>query len=235
MYKKIIAIGLLLVMILSLTACGDNGLAEYKTTAKETIETYAEEKGQDNYTTENWTVIQELVLEGKSAVDRVADTAEVDSAVETAKNAIDEITKKEVAMGFYSLQKAYDLGLLTQADIKSIAYHIGKIEYESFAIPKMPTTLSAEVENAIKEAWAVMFRTSGTYLDGTPMFPNATAEDFEITGYYGTYNDCVAVKVADRYTSYMQGRPTDANTDIIIAGVAFNFDFGPSVIIWKMS
>ena len=46
---------------------GQEILEEYKASANTTIETYAQEKGQDNYTVENWAIIERLVTEGKAA------------------------------------------------------------------------------------------------------------------------------------------------------------------------
>ena len=91
MYKKIVSIGVLLVMAFSLTACQGVELAEYKLTAKTGLETYAHEKGEENYSVENWAAIGGLVADGKVAVDAATDKNGVDVAVAAAKQAVDAV------------------------------------------------------------------------------------------------------------------------------------------------
>lgn len=99
MIKKIICFGVILVMIFSLMGCNQgNKLEEYKASANTTIETYAQEKGQDNYTVENWAIIERLVAEGKMAVDAAADKSGVDAAATVAKQAINAVLTKEEEM-----------------------------------------------------------------------------------------------------------------------------------------
>lgn len=87
-----IAAGILLVIVFYLPACiSDNGLDEYKTAAKEEIQSYATDKGQGNDTEDHWTVIDDLVDKGKSDIDKSATESEVDSAVSETKEGIDGI------------------------------------------------------------------------------------------------------------------------------------------------
>ena len=74
----------------SFLAC-DGGLAKYKAEAKTTIEAYAQSKGQIRYSTDNWDAIKEFVATGKIAVDTATDKAGVETAVNSAKQAIDAI------------------------------------------------------------------------------------------------------------------------------------------------
>jgi|GEM_PF-2058062 len=69
----------------------DNSLVNYKTDKKAELETYATSKGQSNYSSANWTIIQGYVTSGKTAIDGAADKAAVDSAVTAAKNNIDAV------------------------------------------------------------------------------------------------------------------------------------------------
>jgi len=103
MFKKITCIGVLLVMVLSVTACScnidiptqlDRELLEYKTSERTELEAYAESKGKDNYTAENWAVIEGILALAKSAIDAAADKAAVDAAVKGAQAAMDGIELK---------------------------------------------------------------------------------------------------------------------------------------------
>ena len=69
----------------------DNSFAEYKTEKKAELEQYAADKGQNNYSTANWTEIQGYVTSGKTAIDGAADKAAVDSALTAAKTDIDAV------------------------------------------------------------------------------------------------------------------------------------------------
>lgn len=136
---------------------------------------------------------------------------------------------EEKEMGtYYSLQEAYDQALLTQEDLKSIAYYLnGTSEYESFCIPKTPEILSEKTVNAIKETAAYNLRNQ-THSDGTKRYPKAKAKDIGIVNYYGTYNNCVAVMINDIYTLY-----PGVERDIVVNEVLFRYSDGNSIIIWK--
>jgi len=106
MYKKFVSIGVLFVMVLSVTACScnidiptqlDRELLEYKTSERTEIEAYAESKGKDNYTAENWAVIEGILALAKSAIDVAADKAAVGAAVAAAEQAVDAVQTKQQA------------------------------------------------------------------------------------------------------------------------------------------
>ena len=120
----------------------------------------------------------------------------------------DEIVAKGT---FYSLQEAYDKELLTIEDLQSIA-----------SFPNSdPEQLNTEVAINIKEAWAKTIRTR----DINPIL-EATVDDIMIIGYFGTYNECVAVRLNDSFTDY-----PDVVREVIVAGVTFVYS-GASIIIW---
>jgi len=134
--KKLVCLGIALVMLFSLaglSACDTFNLARYKAAAKIKLETYAKNKGQDNYTAENWTIIGGLVTDGKAAVDAAANEPAVDVAVETAKEDIDAVLTK------------------AQEDAISLAgYKItAKITLETYAKKKGE-------ENYITENWTII-------------------------------------------------------------------------------
>lgn len=64
---------------------------EYKADKRAALEAYGAGKGQDNYTAENWTAIQDAVTAGQNAINGAADKAAVDAAFEAAKTEIDSV------------------------------------------------------------------------------------------------------------------------------------------------
>ena len=69
----------------------DNSFSEYKTAKKAEVEQYALDKGESNYSEENWALIEGYVSAAKTAIDAAEDKAAVDSAVSSAKASIDEV------------------------------------------------------------------------------------------------------------------------------------------------
>lgn len=119
---------------------------------------------------------------------------------------------------FYTLQEAYDQGLLTAQDLQGIAnYH---------ANGTSPTgELSTEIANTIKKLAAKNMRES----ELTPV-EDAKAADFSIIRYYGTYNDSVAIMVNDPYHDYPA---VELDINETIAGVLFHYTNPNRIIVWK--
>ena len=69
----------------------DNSFSEYKTAKKAEVEQYALDKGESNYSAQNWALIEGYVSAAKTAIDAAEDKAAVDSAVSSAKASIDEV------------------------------------------------------------------------------------------------------------------------------------------------
>jgi hypothetical protein len=131
----------------------------------------------------------------------------------------DEIVAKGT---FYSLQEAYDEGLLTVENLQSIAdYHNNDISY--------PEDLDDFVSESIKKAWAELIRT-----DETNPIPEATAEEFVLT-YYGTYNNCIVV-ILDYGIHIDQVIPP---VTVTVGGVSFYYAqprySGYSIVCWKQT
>jgi hypothetical protein len=136
----------------------------------------------------------------------------------------DEVEKKG---DFYTLQEAYDQGLLTKDALESIAYYQnGGSDDENFVpIPKNPEELSEETENAIKETRVYDIRN-----DSQEPIKKAKTDDVSITQYYGTYNTCVAVMLDEAYYAY-----DAALWDVTIGGIPFHYKDGNRIIIWKQN
>ena len=101
MLKKIICLGVLLVMCLGLFfGCG-NDLDEYKVTAVTAIESHANiMKAKNNYTAAGYAAIEDAVEAGKQAVEDATNKGEVDTAVNDTKSAIDEINEEREMADF---------------------------------------------------------------------------------------------------------------------------------------
>ncbi len=129
---------------------------------------------------------------------------------------------------FYTLKEAYDEGWLLIDDLRSIAYYQSGVQDEPnfVPIPKNPENLSGESEIAIKKTYLANLLAQ-TNSSGKKLYPRAKMDDINILGYYGTYNDLIAVKISDEYSGF-----ADVVVELTIAGVTFTYS-GACVVIWK--
>lgn len=100
---------------------------------------------------------------------------------------------------FYSLDEAYENGLLTGDDLKNIAYYFhsrnGETENTDEVFtpnPKMPESLEQKIQYKIKR----------TYLNEIINMPNGAFDQVIIYDYFGTYNDSIVVYISDTYYAY---------------------------------
>ena len=189
MVKKIILgffiTSLIMIGVFGLVGCDDDPLKSYKDLGKTEIQTYADAKGQDNYSTDDWAVICNTIATGKAAVDAAESTDEVDAAVTNTKAKISKVRKEGLGR-VYNLQEAYDEGLLTVEDLQQIAnYHNNET---------LPTDiLSEDIISKFKELWVEDLH-AATHTD-------ANIDDVTILKYYGTYNGSVAFMVIDNFST----------------------------------
>lgn len=97
MLKKLIGIPVAAIMLLGifgLTGCNGVSLDEYKVTKVIELQTYANAKGQTNYTTANWELIGEATESGEAAIEAADNKVLVDAAVTAAKGEIDMVSRK---------------------------------------------------------------------------------------------------------------------------------------------
>ncbi len=95
---------------------------------------------------------------------------------------------------FYTLQQAYDLKLITQEDLKSIAYyHNGGVEGNEEIMgenyqpqPKTPEVIDKMTERSIKQTFY------NKYVNDK--HDSITLKDIGVS-YYWTCNNCIAVKI----------------------------------------
>lgn len=96
-------------------------LATAVTNAKAELDAYVAAKGQNNYTAENWTLVQELLADAKAALDdsSVHYVAQVTETVSDAKELIDEVpqlTELEIAKANAKAALDAAVAALKQAD-----------------------------------------------------------------------------------------------------------------------
>lgn len=209
--------------IFGLTACNLSArLTEYKITAKETIENYADER-QEYFRQSDWMILDNILNKGKTSVDTADNETAIDFAVATTKQEIDDAVATSECVGvFYSLQEAYESGLIVNTDLHSIASNL-----KNYSSNGCAENLSTEIKKAIKETRAFDLR-GETNTKGSQLHPEAIAEDVKIWQYYGDYNDSFAVMLTDSYSAY-----TDAERSVTVADVVFNYSDGNSILIWK--
>ena len=119
--------------------------------------------------------------------------------------------------GFYTLQEAYDRGYLTKEDLEQIAYYINNGL-------SCPEPLDSSIEDAIKESAAYEMRNRETH-----PYPEATADDFTILNYYGSYSDCFVVSMNDCYDLFPADVP---NYWEEIGGVQFHITNYNKIRVW---
>ena len=117
---------------------------------------------------------------------------------------------------FYTLQEAYDGGLLTVEDLQVIA------EYHEKGV-SVPEPLDPNIENTIKEVAAREMREKENIED-------ATADGFWIDRYYGTYNGSVAFMII----GYIAYPAVELDENEIIAGVRFHYTDPNRIIVWSL-
>ncbi len=93
MGKKYICLAITAIMLLGffgLAACTES-LAEYKETRSTELQTYADAKGESNYSKEGWQAVCKSVKDGKAAICTAETKPDVDTAFNEAKNVIDKV------------------------------------------------------------------------------------------------------------------------------------------------
>jgi len=99
----LIAVGLaitMLFMIIAMVGCETTNkltLAEYRASAIATLEDYATSKGQSNYTTENWALLQSHVDTGRTNINEAADKAAVRTSRDTAKAEVRAVERSSLS------------------------------------------------------------------------------------------------------------------------------------------
>lgn len=218
---KIFISTIIILTFLLLVACESNTiLIEYKTSAKDVIQDFAEER-QEGFSESEWLAVIDIVAIGKLAIDEAEDMLSIDEVVMTVKQEINDVTLGFVGE-FYNLQEAFENGLLIKDDLESIANYNNDYSMSANIDP-----LSPKIEKGIKETKAYDLRNE-TYFDGTLILPEAKAGNITIYRYYGEYNGCYAIMIYASYYDYTEAEWTET-----VDGVDFNYSNGNRIYIWK--
>ena len=123
----------------------------------------------------------------------------------------------------YRLAEAYAKGLITKDDLRNIAYYYnGEHATTDFVpLPKNPETLSEQTIKKIKQAYY------DKVFDGNS---DATVDDVNIAGYYGTYNGYVIIEINASCVSGIGGDPL-SYPEYVIGDVIF-YSYTP-LQVWK--
>ncbi len=135
----------------------------------------------------------------------------------------DESPKTEKQASFYHLEQAYSRDLLTQDDLRNIAYYYGLTTYgyqpeEGFTpSPKTPETLDEATQ---KEICNDYYRLSSD--------KEVPLDQYFIAHYYGTYHGHVAISISDTYhvchdPVYVEGYSV---------GGVFIGDYASGILVW---
>ena len=130
---------------------------------------------------------------------------------------------------FYTLQEAYDNGYLTREDLMSIAYYQnGGRRYNESIMPEDYAPIPKDPEEP-SESTSLRIRSTAA-ADWNAEYPDddATAEDFWIDYYYGTYGNCVAVMMRDNLSG-----TTGVVWIGIVADVSFSYNSGKEIRVWR--
>lgn len=99
--KKSIRNNLIIFLILGVICltlfcgCSSNELNDYKSVQTEKLQCYADRRGQENFSKENWDTICEFLASGKDEISRAKNKSAVDSIASQTKISIDGIEPKE--------------------------------------------------------------------------------------------------------------------------------------------
>jgi hypothetical protein len=95
MKKKLVALGLMLIVAFAFAACDLGDLDEYKETKKAELTAYVKTLGEADYAVTDWVTIGQIVETGKGNIDAATTKPTVNAALATAKNGIGAILPKE--------------------------------------------------------------------------------------------------------------------------------------------
>lgn len=219
---------IIFIMFFSLTGCTRVNLNEYKENKIKELEEYTEQKIIEvNYSNDFMDKLKDAVIQGKTDIVSASTKREVITQFNKAKDFVDFLVKNIKGV-FYSIQDAYDEGMLTTDQLRSIAHYqsSGENEPDHIPIPMNPEVLSNSTIKSISKTYLAKLKLA-TKEDGTLMYPNATIEDIIISGYYGTYSEAIAIKISDNFS----GCP-GVVLEFVVGGVTFTYS-GTPVVIWK--
>ena len=119
---------------------------------------------------------------------------------------------------FYTLQEAYDNGLLTKENLEEIAYYVNNsLSY--------PEALDGKIEKKIKNDMAYEIRHAEK-----AAVKNAKPDGVRVFWYYGEYSDCYIVRLINDYWLLPAG---ESYNWINIDGVEIHLVNNPPLYVWR--
>jgi len=85
--------------------CAEIELLEYKASAIIKLQEFVAELDEDDYTADNWVVIEGFITTGKAAINAATDKAGVDTALTGVKEAIGDVEQKEECLDICDCDK----------------------------------------------------------------------------------------------------------------------------------
>lgn len=234
MVKKIIAIGAVLVMMFSFTACPINSRADWDT-LYETANGWGFEGSCDTFVATLLGLDGEKNDRGNANLDAYGIYKKYHSDYGSSEEEWKSDLLNGKLAGFFSLKKAYNNGWFTQENVRSIVYYIyahgdelnlfyshnQDILSETFTpSAKSPETLDKKTENRIKQNFINKFGSTQEEI-------NYYSSDFMIKEYCGTYNGCI-VMLLSVTTAVTQGGGIHD-----VAGVLFDYSVDHFTYVWK--
>lgn len=246
MKKKVLSILVAVVVLFALCACNGNSdlikkIEELESTVQSQSDKISELEGENKQQSDK---MSELEEQNKQQADKITDLEE--KIEELEEQNLELKMQASVHSGeFCDLVTAYGNGWLTQDDIRNIAcFHGGNTVIEGqisnidtwheveFVPTKKESFLSEAAKNSVKEAYAYYLRNNDEH------YPDITAKSVNFCDYYGTYNNCVVVRifaVMDNSggMSYGVGVGIDDIISVGVGGIILHCDW-PRFIVWKM-
>ncbi|MDE6411017.1 MAG: hypothetical protein K2L02_00575 [Clostridia bacterium] len=125
----------------------------------------------------------------------------------------------ETEGAFYSLEGAYQMGFLSQRDLKKISYFHNADNNAAY-----PVELFSPVEAAIKNTYAEKYRNDEHFNSR-----EITAEDFTVRSFYGYYYKCCVVTVDSTLWNYTTEAVDEWRE---ICAVKFHFTNHGGITVW---
>lgn len=116
---------------------------------------------------------------------------------------------------FYTLEEAYNSGLLTKENLEEIAYYVNNSM-------RYPEALDGKIEKKIKNDMAYEIR----HVEKAAV-KNAKPDGFEVKKYYGEYNGNYVVLMESIYYDNLT-----VITEITVEGITFVFSTSNTASVW---
>ena len=133
---------------------------------------------------------------------------ELEEQIQERDERIKELEEENIGT-FYTLQEAYNNGILTKEDLKVIA-----------TTPRLELA-DITIKQAIIKDYLKMF------LEHTQSYHDATVEDIYIYKYFGDYNGAIVIQITEVFVEYPA-----VMMEYTVADIVIEYS-GPEILVWK--